>query len=176
MDPIDQLRDLLGADAVHDQPQDMAPFLTDWRGRRRQLRESIPHAKASGGGNVKHDIALPLGTMDAFVRQAVAALQRRCADLQPLVLGHLGDGNLHFNVGVRSGAPTIAAVEREAHINAIVDAAVLRRGGSISAAHGLGQLRRALAQRSKPAHAWAMMRAVKDALDPGGRMNPGKLI
>ncbi len=141
-----------------------------------RLRESIPEAQARGGGNVKHDISLPLGAMAAFAAEAERALHSLCPDLQALVFGHLGDGNLHFNVGTREGVPVAAAFEREAPINDIVFSAVLRHGGSISAEHGLGQLRRDLAQRTKPPPELAMMRAIKQALDPGGRMNPGKLI
>jgi FAD/FMN-containing dehydrogenase len=140
------------------------------------LRESIPEAQARQGGNVKHDISLPLGTMAAFVAETEAALRALCPELLTLVFGHLGDGNLHFNVGACRGRPASLAFEREMQINAIVYAAVARHGGSVSAEHGLGQLRRELAQRTKPAAEMAMMRAVKQALDPRGLMNPGKLI
>jgi len=141
-----------------------------------RLRETIPEAQARRGGNVKHDISLPLGAMAAFVAEAEQALQALCPDLQTLVFGHLGDGNLHFNVGTRTGVPVAAAFDREGSINDIVFSAVLRHGGSISAEHGLGQLRRDLAQRTKTPAELAMMRAIKRALDPDGRMNPGKLI
>jgi len=140
------------------------------------LRESIPEAQARAGGNVKHDISLPLGSMAAFVAETGAALQALDTDLRPMVFGHLGDGNLHYNVGTQVGVPAAAAFSREAQINDIVYAAVARHGGSISAEHGLGQLRRELAQRTKSAEEMAMMRAIKQALDPDGRMNPGKLI
>jgi FAD/FMN-containing dehydrogenase len=141
-----------------------------------QLRESIPEAQARRGGNVKHDISLPLGSMAAFVAEVESALAALSAELRTLVFGHLGDGNLHFNVGARADLPPSAAFDREAPINDIVYAAVARHGGSVSAEHGLGQLRRALAQRTKAPAEIAMMRAVKQALDPQGLMNPGKLI
>jgi FAD/FMN-containing dehydrogenase len=141
-----------------------------------QLRESIPEAQARRGGNVKHDIALPLGTMAAFVAETGAALHALCPDLQVLAFGHLGDGNLHYNVGARADLPAALAFDREAAINDIVYAAVLRHGGSVSAEHGLGQLRRDLAQRTKAPTEMALMHAVKQALDPRGLMNPGKLI
>jgi FAD/FMN-containing dehydrogenase len=141
-----------------------------------QLRESIPEAQARRGGNVKHDISLPLSTMAAFVSETEPALLGLCPELRTLVFGHLGDGNLHFNVGTQEGVPAAAAFDREPQINDIVYTAVARHGGSISAEHGLGQLRRELAQRTKPAAELAMMRSVKQALDPWGLMNPGKLI
>ncbi len=140
------------------------------------LREAIPDAQARAGGNVKHDISLPLGTMPEFIARTTQALLGLSADLQPMVFGHLGDGNLHFNVGARPPAPASAALAHEGAINDIVYGAVARSGGSVSAEHGLGQLRRDLAGSLKAAPERAMMRAIKAALDPAGVMNPGKLI
>jgi len=140
------------------------------------LREAIPEAQARSGGNVKHDISLPLACMDRFASQTEAALLELCAELQVFVFGHLGDGNLHFNVGTREGSPVRLAFEREAQINEIVYSAVARCNGSISAEHGLGQLRRELAQRVKQPLELEMMRAIKRVLDPLGLMNPGKVI
>jgi len=141
-----------------------------------QLRESIPEAQARTGGNVKHDISLPLGSMDRFVTETEQALHALCPELQVLVFGHLGDGNLHFNVGTREGSPVSMAFQREEQINDIVYAGVGRYGGSISAEHGLGQLRRTLAQRVKQPLELEMMRGIKRALDPQGLLNPGKVI
>jgi len=141
-----------------------------------RLREAIPDAQARGGGNVKHDISLPLASMDGFAREVQDALSRLSPQLQTLVFGHLGDGNLHFNVGTRDGIAVATAFSREAAINDIVYSAVARHGGSISAEHGLGQLRRDLAQRAKQPVELEMMRGIKRALDPQGLMNPGKVI
>jgi FAD/FMN-containing dehydrogenase len=141
-----------------------------------QLRETIPEAQARKGGNVKHDISLPVASMERFVARTEQALVRLCPDLQVLVFGHLGDGNLHFNVATRPGVPVSVAFEREAQINDIVYAAVAEAGGSISAEHGLGQLRRELAQRHKSPLEMELMRSIKRTLDPGGLMNPGKVI
>jgi len=141
-----------------------------------RMREAIPEAQARNGGNVKHDISLPLACMDRFVEDTQTALLSFCPQLQVLVFGHLGDGNLHFNVGARQGEPVSIAFEREAQINEIVYAAVARCGGSISAEHGLGQLRRDLAQRVKPPIELEMMRGIKRFLDPQGLFNPGKVI
>jgi len=141
-----------------------------------QLREAIPEAQARSGGNVKHDISLPLAAMDLFVTDTEAALRALCPQLQVLVFGHLGDGNLHFNVGTQEGSPVSVAFEREAQINDIVYSAVARYAGSISAEHGLGQLRRDLARRVKQPLELEMMRGIKQALDPQGLLNPGKVI
>jgi len=141
-----------------------------------RLRESIPEAQARAGGNVKHDIALPLGAMAGFVEEVGEALRALWPPLRPFVFGHLGDGNLHYNVGTVQGIPVAGAFEREPAINDIVFTAVVRHGGSISAEHGLGQLRRDLAERVKPAVERELMRSVKRALDPSGLMNPGKVI
>ena len=140
------------------------------------LREAIPAAQARAGGNVKHDISLPLGTMADFIARTGAQLAALSGDLQPMVFGHLGDGNLHYNVGARPPLPAGAALARESAINDIVYAGVARCGGSVSAEHGLGQLRRDLGMACKSGTERALMRTIKQALDPAGRMNPGKLI
>ena len=141
-----------------------------------RLREAIPEAQARAGGNVKHDISLPLRSVGDFVRRTGDDLARQFAWAQPLVFGHLGDGNLHYNVGCRSGVPAQTAFEHEAALNQIVYEAVVARGGSISAEHGLGQLKREMAARYKAPVELALMQSLKRALDPDGRMNPGKLL
>jgi len=140
------------------------------------MRERIPEAQARAGGNVKHDIALPLGVMQAFVQETERELLALNPNLQAYVFGHLGDGNLHFNVGARPGTAPASVFALEERINAIVFAAVTRYGGSISAEHGIGQLRRDLAQRTMEPVERQLMQTIKKALDPYGRMNPGKVI
>ncbi|HXY04919.1 MAG TPA: FAD-binding oxidoreductase [Burkholderiaceae bacterium] len=141
-----------------------------------RIREAIPEAQARSGGNVKHDISLPLATMELFVAQTEAALRVLSPQLQALVFGHLGDGNLHFNVGTQERSPVRVAFELEAQINEIVYSAVRRCAGSISAEHGLGQLRRDLARQFKQPLELEMMRGIKQVLDPQGLLNPGKVI
>jgi FAD/FMN-containing dehydrogenase len=141
-----------------------------------RIRESIPEAQARRGGNVKHDISLPISAWEPFVQETGAALEAFCAQLQPMVFGHLGDGNLHYNVGARPPAPASVAFEREARINEIVYDGVARHGGSISAEHGIGQLRRDLGLRMRSSTATRLMRSIKAALDPQGIMNPGKVL
>ena len=140
------------------------------------LREGIPEAHAKRGGNVKHDISVPVSGIAEFVESTNAALRRRFAWIEPIVFGHLGDGNLHYNMGTVAGTPIDVAFAHEAEINAIVNDAVHARGGSISAEHGLGQLKREAITHYKPAVELELMRTIKQALDPLGLMNPGKVI
>jgi FAD/FMN-containing dehydrogenase len=140
------------------------------------LREAIPEAQARAGGNVKHDISLPVSRIAGFVRETSQALTGRFDWAQPLVFGHLGDGNLHYNVGCRAGVAPQIAFDHEQGLNDIVYEAVQAAHGSISAEHGLGQLKRGAAARYKSEVERSLMRAIKHALDPDGRMNPGKLL
>ena len=141
------------------------------------LRESIPLAQSTEGANVKHDIALPISAIAEFVATTDAALVRAFPGVRLVDFGHLGDGNLHYNVQGPGGSVGAEFVARhEASINAIVYDAVVSRGGSISAEHGIGSLKREeLAQRKSPV-ALDMMRAIKSALDPSGVLNPGRVL
>jgi FAD/FMN-containing dehydrogenase len=125
-----------------------------------RVREAIPEAQARSGGNVKHDISLPLDAMAAFVQQTGQQLRDEYEWVQPVV----------FGVAAQQ------AFDHEAGINRIVYDAVQRHGGSFSAEHGLGQLKRAAAVKYKSALELELMRSVKNALDPSGRMNPGKML
>jgi FAD/FMN-containing dehydrogenase len=141
-----------------------------------RVREAIPEAHAKSGGNVKHDIALPVSAIPGFVAATDAALKREFAWIRPSVFGHLGDGNLHYNMGTVDGVPLSTAFAQQAQINRIVHDAVVAAGGSISAEHGLGQMKRDEIVRYKSAAEMAAMRAIKNALDPLGIMNPGKVL
>jgi len=132
------------------------------------LRESIPLAQSQEGLNIKHDISLPASVIPAFVREADGAVLRLIPDAQLINFGHLGDGNLHYNVQ--------APLEHETEVNAAVYDLVGRYGGSFSAEHGIGRLKRAeLAARKSPV-ALGMMRAIKRALDPTNLLNPDRLL
>ena len=141
------------------------------------LRESIPLAQVEEGLNIKHDIALPVSRIPAFVAATDAALAIAFPGVRMVDFGHLGDGNLHYNVQAPEGVDAADFLRaREAAINHIVYDAVLAQGGSISAEHGIGQLKREeLAERKSPV-ALGLMRAIKKALDPQGLMNPGRVL
>ena len=141
------------------------------------LREAIPLAQSEEGLNIKHDIALPASQVVGFVEATDAALERAFPGVRLVDFGHLGDGNLHYNVQAPAGVdPARFLAENEAAINHLVYDAVVARGGSISAEHGIGQLKREELVERKDPTALALMRAVKRALDPAGVLNPGRVL
>jgi FAD/FMN-containing dehydrogenase len=141
------------------------------------LRESIPLAQAEEGLNIKHDIALPVSRIPAFCDATQAALERAVVGVRLVNFGHLGDGNLHYNVQAPVGVDAaVFLAEREREINTIVYDAVAAHGGSISAEHGVGVLKRDELVQYKDATALALMRAVKQALDPQQLLNPGRVL
>jgi len=131
------------------------------------IRETIPEAQFA---NVKHDISVAVSKVPEFIARAGAALQATFPGVAIYCFGHVGDGNLHYNVG------DAALVARREQVNRIVYEQVDALGGSISAEHGLGQLKREEIARHKAPLELELMRAVKHALDPRGLMNPGKVI
>ena len=141
------------------------------------IRESISLAQAEEGLNIKHDISIPVSRIPEFVRQADAALAAAIPGVRFVNFGHLGDGNLHYNVQAPEGVDPAAFLrQHEAAINTLVFDAVQRFGGSISAEHGIGQLKRDVLPRYQSPVALEMMHAIKQALDPQGIMNPGKVL
>ena len=142
-----------------------------------QLRESIPLAQALEGPNIKHDIALPISSIAEFVVATDAQLQQAFPSSRLVNFGHLGDGNLHYNVQAPVGiTPADFLKDHEAAVNSIVYDAVSQRGGSISAEHGIGALKRDELVKRKSAVALGLMRAIKQALDPHNLMNPGRML
>jgi FAD/FMN-containing dehydrogenase len=141
------------------------------------LRESIPLAQSQEGPNIKHDIALPVSAIAGFVAATDAALQAAFPGIRLVDFGHLGDGNLHYNVQAPDGVAAQEFMAAHEHaVNHLVYDAVGAVGGSISAEHGVGALKRdELAQRKSPV-ALQMMRAIKHALDPHARLNPGRVL
>jgi FAD/FMN-containing dehydrogenase len=141
------------------------------------IRESIPLAQAQEGLNIKHDISVPISRIPAFVLETDALLAREIPGVRLVNFGHLGDGNLHYNVQAPEAADAAAFLrEREGDVNDLVYAAVARFGGSFSAEHGVGALKvETLSQYQSPV-ALAMMRSIKQALDPQNLMNPGRVL
>ncbi len=140
------------------------------------LRENISEAQAAEGKNIKHDISVPISRIADFIESTDAALLAAHADLRMVTFGHLGDGNLHYNVSPPAGMQEDDFLARQDGINRIVHDAVVAHGGSISAEHGIGQLKRDELARTKDASELALMRALKQAIDPLGIMNPGKVL
>ena len=142
-----------------------------------QLRESIPLAQARIGHNIKHDISLPISSIPVFLDKVWGALNTAYPGLRPVIFGHLGDGNLHYNLmpPAEGWTDDLWMKERPA-VNRIVHDQVALEHGSISAEHGLGQLRNEEIHRYKSAVEIAMMREIKRSLDPHNVMNPGKMI
>jgi FAD/FMN-containing dehydrogenase len=144
------------------------------------LRENISEAQGAEGRTIKHDIALPISQIAAFIDDMGAAIAQAFPQVRLVLFGHLGDGNLHYNLSPAAdhcGPEQRAALEAlEAPLNQLVHDAVVARQGSISAEHGLGVLRRDEAMRYRDPVAQRLMATVKQALDPQQLMNPGKLL
>ena len=142
-----------------------------------QVRESIPLAQAQEGLNIKHDISVPVSAMAAFVAGTDALLAQAIPGVRLVNFGHLGDGNLHYNVQAPVGKDSAAFLsEHETSVNKIVFDAVAAHGGSISAEHGIGSLKVDHLAHYKSPVALATMRAIKQALDPLKLMNPGRVL
>jgi FAD/FMN-containing dehydrogenase len=141
------------------------------------IRESIPLAQAEEGPNIKHDISIPVSAIPAFCEATDAALQRAIPGVRLVNFGHLGDGNLHYNVQAPEGGDAAAFLrEQEDAVNALVYASVQKFGGSISAEHGVGSLKVEKLEEHKPAVALELMRSIKRALDPENTLNPGRVV
>ena len=141
------------------------------------IRESISLAQAEEGLNIKHDISIPVSRIPEFVRQADAALAAAIPGVRFVNFGHLGDGNLHYNIQAPAEGDARAFLRaQEENVNTIVYDTVEQFDGSISAEHGVGELKRHKLVKHKSPVALGMMRAIKGALDPQGLMNPGRVL
>ena len=142
-----------------------------------KLRETMSEAERLDGMAAKHDVAVPVGSMPAFLEEGRRAVERRFAGTRVLAFGHLGDGNVHFNVRAPAGADDRVWFQEEGTaVSSFVHDLVTEWGGTLSAEHGIGQTKLAdFARTASPARLWAL-RAIKAALDPQGIMNPGKLV
>ena len=146
------------------------------RGALWRLRESVPEAQRSEGASIKHDVSVPVASLPEFVEEATAAVLAIVPTGRMVAYGHVGDGNLHFNVSEPAGGDRAAFLSRELEIQSAVHEIVRRFRGSISAEHGIGRLKRAQLAAHEGPVAIDVMRAIKRALDPRGIMNPGKVL
>lgn len=149
----------------------LAQLQSLWR-----LREEISEAQKADGPHLKHDISLPIERIPDFMQSAEARLRSAADDARLFIFGHFGDGNLHYNVSRPLGADRAWAHEWEERIADLVFDEVARYGGSISAEHGIGQLKRSAFHRHKDPMQIRMMQDIKRLFDPNGIMNPGKLL
>jgi FAD/FMN-containing dehydrogenase len=141
-----------------------------------KLRESLSESQKPEGGSLKHDVSVPISAIPAFMAEATAAVERLIPGARPVPFGHLGDGNIHFNISQPSGGDKAAFLARLDEVARTVHDIVHTHGGSISAEHGIGQAKIDEITRYKPPAAIEAMRAIKRALDPNGIMNPGKVV
>jgi FAD/FMN-containing dehydrogenase len=141
-----------------------------------KLRESVPEAQRAEGASIKHDVSVPVAALPRFMAEATAAVLAIVPAGRLVAYGHVGDGNLHFNVSVPSGGDAGEFLARAPAIHASVYDIVRRLRGSISAEHGIGRLKRAALARHKGTVDLEVMRAIKRALDPKGILNPGKVL
>ena len=141
-----------------------------------KLRDEMSAAQKPEGGSIKHDISVPVAAVPEFIAQADAAVVKLIPGARPVPFGHLGDGNIHYNVSQPVGANAADFLARWHEVNAVVFEIVLKLGGSISAEHGIGVLKRDELPAVKDQVAIELMRQVKAMLDPLGIMNPGKVL
>ena len=140
------------------------------------LRENISEAQRREGPNIKHDISVPISAIPAFIAETGSALTQALPGARLVVFGHLGDGNLHYNVAAPVGASAQKFMDNTALANRIVHDGVVAKGGSISAEHGIGQLKREELAHYKGPLELELMARLKSALDPRGLLNPGKVL
>jgi len=141
-----------------------------------KLRDEMSAAQKPEGGSIKHDISVPVAAVPAFIAEANAAVVKLIRGARPVPFGHLGDGNIHYNVSQPVGGNTADFMARWHEVNKVVFDIVLRMGGSISAEHGIGVLKRDELPDVKDKVAIELMRSFKALLDPHGIMNPGKVL
>ena len=141
-----------------------------------KIRESIPDAQRSEGVSIKHDISVPVASVPRFLSEADAAAAKLIPGVRILGFGHVGDGNVHYNVFQPIGSDGAAFLARWNEVSEAVFEVVLRLGGSISAEHGVGQMKRDYLPKIKDPVALEIMRGIKGLLDPHGILNPGKVL
>ena len=140
------------------------------------IRETLPGAQKPEGGSIKHDISVPVHAVPGFLEQAGKIVEQELPGSRVVAFGHMGDGNIHYNISQPEGADTAAFMANRLAINDAIHALVLSMDGSISAEHGIGQMKREMLAATKQAEELDLMRRIKAAIDPRGIMNPGKML
>ena len=140
------------------------------------IRELLPETQKHEGGSIKHDISVPLDKISDFLEQASVAVTNLIPSARPVAFGHIGDGNIHFNVTQPVGADKDAFLARWDEVNKVVHDIATGMGGSVSAEHGIGQLKRHLMTNIKSEVELDIMQGLKRQLDPNNILNPGKLL
>jgi FAD/FMN-containing dehydrogenase len=141
-----------------------------------RIREMFAEVQRHIGASIKHDVSVPVAAVPAFIEQANAAVTKLIPGCRPLPFGHMGDGNIHYNVTQPEGADKEKFLARWDEVNAVVFAVVKKFGGSISAEHGVGVMKRDILPDYKDPVAIDLMRGIKRLLDPNGILNPGKVL
>lgn len=141
-----------------------------------RLRESVPEAQTREGGSIKHDVSVPVSRVAEFIERASAACEQALPGIRVCAFGHVGDGNIHFNLTQPTGMEKQAFLRQWGAFNRLVHDIAVAMGGSISAEHGIGLLKREELRRYKDPVALDLMRTLKQALDPQGLLNPGKVL
>ena len=141
-----------------------------------RIREMFGEVQRHIGASIKHDVSVPVAAVPAFIAEANAAVVKLIPGSRPLPFGHVGDGNIHYNVTQPLGADKEKFLARWDEVNAVVFAVVKKFGGSISAEHGVGVMKRDILHLYKDPVALDLMRALKKTLDPNGILNPGKVV
>lgn len=142
----------------------------------RRIRELLPEVQKPEGGSVKHDVSVPIALIPEFLEKADAAVQKVVPGARPVPFGHAGDGNIHYNISQPVGTDKAQFLARWDEVNAAVYGVVAKLGGSISAEHGIGVMKRDLLPEVKDPVALELMRTLKRTLDPSNILNPGKVI
>ena len=140
------------------------------------IREGIPEAQKPEGGSIKHDVSVPVSAIPAFLDRAAAAVTKRVPDIRPVPFGHVGDGNIHFNLSQPKDMTREDFLALWEDLNTIVHDIVVDLGGSISAEHGIGRMKVDELERYKDPVALDLMRTLKRSLDPKNILNPGKVV
>ncbi|NRG19719.1 FAD-binding oxidoreductase [Rhizobiales bacterium] len=140
------------------------------------LRHGMSEVQREEGGSIKHDVSVPVASVPAFLDKAIAAVEEMVPGCRPVPFGHMGDGNIHFNISQPVGADKAGFIARWNEMNALVHGIVAEFGGSISAEHGIGRLKRDLLKEVKSELELDMMQRIKAAFDPNGILNPGRVL